>query len=288
MEHLGDFKLIFTDVLVEAVPFLALGVLVSFLFELFLPEDFLRRLFAGRTAAGVVVAAAAGFVFPVSEYCIVPVARKLRERGVPLPVALTLMVAGPSLSPVVVLATSVAFPNDANLVYLRFGLGFPLVVAMGLVFLLLGRGAGPAGGRDGAGGPEPAERLRAGFDGAVEDFVRMLGLLVFACLVTAGVQAFIPHELVHKVAENSALGVPAMMLLAFVTSTCSESDAFIAAAFAHFSHVSKLAFLLLGPVVDLKLVLMHFAFLPRRAAVGLLVIFPLLVVLALAVVGKFI
>jgi uncharacterized membrane protein YraQ (UPF0718 family) len=47
------------------------------------------------------------------------------------------------------------------------------------------------------------------------------------------------------------------MLLAFVMCLCSEADAFVAASFTNMHVSAKLAFLVLGPMLDIKLVLMY-------------------------------
>ena len=49
------------------------------------------------------------------------------------------------------------------------------------------------------------------------------------------------------------LSLLAMMGLAFLMSLCSESDAFVAASFTQFGPAAQLAFLVSGPMIDLKL-----------------------------------
>jgi len=293
MDQLTEFRLILLGILIEAVPFIVLAAFLSFLFELFVPENFFPRLFGGRVITGILIAAAAGFAIPICECCIVPIARKLAKRGVPLPVAVTFMVAVPSLNPIVMAGTSAAFITNPQLIYLRAAAGFSLAVAAGLVFFFYDRlrnlSADPfpadstrhcACGANHS-GSEVSSRLRPGLDEAASDFIRMLGFMVMAALITALIQVFVSDSIMNYLAARHTLGAPAMMLFAFVTSTCSDADAFIAAAMNQFGPIPKLAFLLLGPVLDIKQVLMHFALLPRRAAILLLVSFPLLVAVAL-------
>jgi uncharacterized membrane protein YraQ (UPF0718 family) len=59
------------------------------------------------------------------------------------------------------------------------------------------------------------------------------------------------------VAETPVLGIAAMMALAALLSLCSESDAFVAASFTPFGPSAQLAFLVFGPMVDLKLATLY-------------------------------
>jgi uncharacterized protein len=59
------------------------------------------------------------------------------------------------------------------------------------------------------------------------------------------------------VSDLPVLSLLAMMVLAFVMSLCSESDAFVAASFTAFGPASQLAFLVFGPMVDLKLAALY-------------------------------
>jgi len=68
---------------------------------------------------------------------------------------------------------------------------------------------------------------------------------------------------------NEALAVPAMMTLAGFLSLCSSSDAFIAATFVSFPAVAKLAFLVFGPMMDLKLLFVYNMVFTRRFVAGL-------------------
>ena len=79
---------------------------------------------------------------------------------------------------------------------------------------------------------------------------------------------------------DDRLAIPAMMTIAGVLSLCSSSDAFIAATFVAFPAVAKLAFLVFGPMMDLKLAFIYSAIFTRRfvaaLAIGLFVIIGLL------------
>jgi uncharacterized membrane protein YraQ (UPF0718 family) len=63
----------------------------------------------------------------------------------------------------------------------------------------------------------------------------------------------VPQSIVDNVANLPILSLLAMMALAFLMSLCSESDAFVAASFVAFGPAAQLAFLVSGPMLDMKL-----------------------------------
>ena len=83
---------------------------------------------------------------------------------------------------------------------------------------------------------------------------RQLGsLLVLGCAVAALIQTLIPRDLFLALGQAPTLSVVSLMVLALVVSVCSSVDAFLALGFAdQVTPGALLAFLLLGPVIDLK------------------------------------
>ncbi|HOO57007.1 MAG TPA: permease [bacterium] len=300
MDKFGEFTLYMTGIIVETVPFITLAALMSFVLA-FIPGSSIQKIFRGRKIVSIFIAAAAGFVIPLCECSIVPIVARFARRKLPLPVAVTFMVAAPSLSPIVVAVTSVAFAINPGIIYLRFGTAFALSVATGLIFLYLDRDGRLSGepfpdepaemcdcAREKHGNATIDEKIKDGFEDAVGDFSRTLGYIVMAAAITAAVKVFVPTDIIATVGSSACTSVPAMMMFSFILSTCSDADAFIPAAMTDFSNLSKLAFLLTGPVIDLKLTIMHFAFLPRRTAFSILIVFPALVVAAVIVLSFFI
>jgi uncharacterized membrane protein YraQ (UPF0718 family) len=64
----------------------------------------------------------------------------------------------------------------------------------------------------------------------------------------------VPQEWLLAVADQPVLSVLVLAGLAVLLSICSEADAFVAASLTEFSLTAKLAFLVVGPMVDLKLI----------------------------------
>jgi hypothetical protein len=256
---LQNFFIIFGSLLVEAMPFVLLGAFVSAAIEVFVPTSLFTKLGRLPRPLQLPAAALAGVAFPVCECGSVPVARRLAQKGLAPSAAVTFMLAAPILNPVVVASTFVAYRGRDSLwimVFGRMALGFLVAVAVGWV---VGATRKEDLLRPRPGDTEPddldADEPRwARFSSHLTgDFLFMGRFLVLGAAIAAAVQTFLPQAFVGKVASLPILSLVAMMLLAFLMSLCSESDAFVAASFTQFGPAAQLAFLVSGPMIDLKL-----------------------------------
>ena len=256
---LQNFLIVLSSLLVEALPFILLGALASAAIEVFVPPSAFARIALLPRPLQLPAAAMAGIAFPVCECGSVPVARRLVSKGLAPSAAVTFMLAAPILNPVVVASTFVAYRGRDSLwtmVLGRMGLGFLVAVAVGWVVgntrkedLLRPR----AGGDDEHDADEDEPRWSRFFGHLSGDFVFMGRFLVMGAAIAAAVQTFVPQSVIGRVASTPVLDLVAMMALAFLLSLCSESDAFVAASFVQFGPAAQLAFLVFGPMVDLKL-----------------------------------
>jgi uncharacterized protein len=252
--------IVFGSLLIQALPFVLIGALASAAIEVFVPLGTLERLADLPRPLQLPAAGLAGIAFPICECGSVPVARRLVAKGLMPSAAITFMLAAPVLNPVVIASTIVAFrgrPALWTMVLGRFGLG--LVVAIVAGWALGGRTREellrPTGRDDHGhlelGSPEP--RWRSFFVHLGNDFLFMGRFLILGATAAALFQTFLPQSVVSKVASVPLVNIIVMMGLAAVLSLCSESDAFIAASFVQFGPSAQLAFLVFGPMVDLKL-----------------------------------
>jgi uncharacterized membrane protein YraQ (UPF0718 family) len=262
----------FVSLTVQALPFLVLGVLVSGAIAAFVPAGALARLLPRRPALAVPAAGLAGVLVPGCECSSVPVAGRLIARGAPTPAALAFMLAAPALNPVVIVATAVAFPGQPGVVVARFVASFLTAVVVGLGWARFGRAvwtqasdAGEARGDLGAlscdptGGSSPADppkcrRLALFGATARHDFGHAGGFLVLGAATAATLQVAVPRSVLDSVGGSGVSAVLTLGLLAFVLAVCSEADAFVAASLVQFSRTARLAFMVVGPAVDVKLV----------------------------------
>jgi uncharacterized protein len=255
---LQNFLIVFSSLLVEALPFILLGALASAAIEVFVPSSAFAQIARLPRPLQLPAAAMAGIAFPVCECGSVPVARRLVSKGLAPSAAVTFMLAAPILNPVVVASTFVAYRGrDAlwTMVLGRMGLGFLVAVAVGLVVGSVRKEdlLRPRPGDEDHDADEDEPRWSRFFGHLSGDFVFMARFLVMGAAIAAAVQTFVPQSVIGRVAGTPVVDLVAMMALAFLLSLCSESDAFVAASFVQFGPAAQLAFLVFGPMVDMKL-----------------------------------
>jgi uncharacterized membrane protein YraQ (UPF0718 family) len=276
------FLLVFTSIVIEALPFILVGALASAAIAVFLPERALDSLSRLPVALQIPGAALSGFAFPVCECGSVPVARRLIARGVHPGAGIAFMLASPVLNPIVLTSTWVAYgghERGAEMVTGRAGLGLLAACAAGLAI-----GRTRAGdllrARPGEQGHahDHQDRPAAFSSHLVADFLFMGKFIVLGAALSALVQAAVPESAVSAVGGAPVLSALSLMLVAFVLSLCSEADAFIAASFTSFSLGSQLAFLVFGPFVDLKLSVLYGATFRRWFVLRLVVVIVPLIV----------
>jgi uncharacterized protein len=259
---------VFVAICVQALPFLVLGVLISGAIAAFVPASTLRRLLPRRPGMAVGVAGLAGVALPGCECASVPVARRLMGQGVAPAAALTFLLAAPAVNPVVLVATSVAFPGNPRMVLARFLGSFATAVVMGLLWARWGK-LDWIVERALRRLPEPAGRgrWRVFAETARTDLAESGGFLVLGGVISATLNVLVPGQWFQVLAGHLVLAVVVMAVLAVVLALCSEADAFVAASLTALPLLPKLVFLVVGPAVDVKLFALHAGTFGRSFAV---------------------
>ncbi|MFF3718606.1 permease [Streptomyces prasinus] len=246
---------VFVAVMIQALPFLVLGVLLSAAIAVFVPPSFFARALPRRPSLAVPVAGAAGAVLPGCECASVPVAGALVRRGVAPAAALAFLLSAPAINPIVLTATAVAFPNDPMMVLARFAASLLVACLMGWLWQRHGRA-------DWLRPPsrssyEGRSRGAAFWESVRHDVMHAGGFLVVGAMAAATLKAVVPAPWLQRAADHPVLSVLVLAALAVLLSICSEADAFVAASLTQFSLTARLTFLVVGPMVDLKLFAMQ-------------------------------
>lgn len=297
---LPDFSYAFLSVLLEGVPFILFGTLLSGLIDQFLPSRVMTRLIPRSAFLGICLSGSLGMIFPMCECGIVPVIRRLIAKGLPVSNAIAYMLAAPIVNPIVAVSTYAAFRGQGaeEFTLLRLGLGYFVAVLVGFAVLNLPLAAVLRKNiLAGLGNPPPdqnhrpaplGQRLAGAMDAGVRDFLDVMVYFILGVGVASVFSTAVNQELFLPLALNDWLAVSSMMTLAGILSLCSSSDAFIAATFVSFPAVAKLAFMVFGPMMDLKLLFIYSAVFTKRfvfgLAVGLFVLIGLLCI-RLSVIG---
>jgi len=245
---------VFTAVAVQGVPFLLLGTVVSAAIGAFVPERVFTRLLPRNQALAVPIAGAAGVVLPGCECASVPVASSLMRRGVAPAAALAFLLSAPAINPVVLVATSIAFPGQPKMVLGRLVASLATAVVMGWLWARFGKEEWlrlPKRTRTTASSPAGMKAFVAGLQ---HDFLHAGGFLVLGAAAAATFNIAVPRSILDIFTGSSWLSLLLPALLAVVLCVCSEADAFVAASLSGFSPAAKLAFMVVGPMVDLKLI----------------------------------
>ncbi|KWX23332.1 membrane protein [Mycolicibacterium wolinskyi] len=257
---------VFCGVFVQALPFLALGVVISGLIAVFVTPDRLARWLPERTGAAILAAGLGGAALPGCECGSVPVARRLFGEGGVGAAALTFMLAAPAINPVVLVATAVAFPGHPQLVAARCAASLLTALIMGAAWARFGRPewiTRQLPKLHGGDGPRWAVFTEA----ARHDFLSACSYLVVGAAAAAALHVLVPAWVYEHLAGQIVLGVITMAVLAVVLALCSEADAFVAASLTMLPLLPRLVFLVVGPAVDVKLFAMQAGMFGRAFAI---------------------
>jgi uncharacterized membrane protein YraQ (UPF0718 family) len=304
VQEISNFLTLFSSVLWEAMPFIVLGAVVAGILEEFLPQQLLTRLLPKSVLPSIMIGAVLGLVFPMCECGIVVVMRRLLRKGLPLSCCIAYMLAGPIINGVVIYSTWVAFKKFGiapEMIGMRVGLGFLVACLTALVVhfqyrkygnALLTATAMPRVTDDRPADPAAPPKKRTFMDRlgnisatALHDFVDITIFLILGAVLAAVARQQLGSERIDAFSQQEPiLAIPAMMLMAVLMCLCSEADAFLAASFTNMHVSAKLAFLVLGPMLDLKLLMMFTrVFRPRLIATIVICVVALVLVLCLGV-----
>ncbi len=278
---MGTIGVVFTSIVVEALPFILVGAVVSAAIATFVPDSAFARLAELPRSLQVPGAALAGIALPVCECGSVPVGKRLLARGIEPAAGVAFMLAAPILNPVVLISTWVAYqPRGLGLemTVARSSMGLVLAVVVGLaVARFLPGDLVRADARQephDAGSHDHGSRGGAFAGHVAGDFVFMGRFLVLGAAISAVIQTVLPESILSGIGGAEVVAILTMILLAFALSLCSEADAFVAVSFTAFPLSAQLAFLTMGPALDAKLAVLYGAtfrrgFIPILLAAGL-------------------
>jgi len=295
-QRFQTFVTIFLGIFIEAAPFLLAGSLVSGFIAVFVDPSLLDRFLPKRALPAALSGAALGLLFPVCECGVVPVTRRLYEKGLPMSIGVAFLLSAPVVNPVVIISTYAAF-GWGPVLWARVGFSFLVAALIGLIFHV----AGPrdmllpavrAAHDHAHHNPHEQQaqptapltlRTQQALTTAGDDFLDMARYLIIGSILAAAMQTLVPQSALLAIGSGPVTSVLAMQLLAFVLSICSTVDAFLALAFSStFTTGSIISFLVFGPMVDIKSSLMFLGLFQRRI-VFYLILLPFLLTLLIGI-----
>jgi uncharacterized membrane protein YraQ (UPF0718 family) len=261
-KQLQDLVTFAASILIESLPFVLLGVILSIVVQVWLPAGTLTRWLPKQGILRRLYISCFGVFFPVCECGNLPLARGLVARGFTPAESLTFLLAAPVLNPITLVTTYQAFPSDIRILIAR-ALGVLLIANfIGWLFskhpkqesILTPEFAATCKRPI----SEPHEHGHTKLLHSLRFFSKELRILLPALFVGAAIagaiQVLVPREILLSIGTNPILSICAMLVLAFVVAICSNVDAFFALAFSNtFSVGSIVSFLVFGPLIDIKM-----------------------------------
>ena len=281
--RLQDLLALSISVIIESLPFVILGIVLSILVQVWVPDRWIRRILPGSTFLRRAMISFLGIFLPVCEGGNVPLARGLIVKGFTVSESMTFLLAAPIVNPITILTTGQAFGFDSWVFAARLVGGFAIANVIGWLFskhpdqdsLLTERFAAECRL------PDPHEHDQTRWQKSVELFTRESGVIMPALfigsLIAGLVQVAVPRPVLLSLGSNPLWSILAMMALAFVISVCSNVDSFFILPFAStFMPGSIAVFLVFGPIIDIKMLTLMRTTVRARVLVQLTVIVGLL------------
>jgi len=284
-EYTGQVALNFLAIIVEALPFMLIGSLVGGIIEVFVPVERIDSLFGSHRQRAVFIGGGLGLFFPVCDCAIIPVVRRLLGKGMGFGAAIAFLLAGPLVNPIVATSTAIAYSFNWTVVFTRLLLGYFIAVGVGL---LMGRYFGRSNGLveqlrkkadENCGCCSSVmplsrlQKLKHCIEHGCDDFFEVGKYLVIGALIAAIMRSSISMQTFTDLMNAPWLAIILMMLLALLLNLCSEADAFIAASFRDLLPLSsQISFMVLGPMLDMKLILMYFSVFSKKVIFSLIVL----------------
>ena len=287
---LNLFATVFLGIFIEALPYLLIGTCISGIVEVFLDREQLIRFVSTRSFRAAVTGALMGLVFPVCECGVIPLARRLFHKGLPLSAGVAFLLAAPVLNPIVIFSTAAAFGWGPMLLW-RVGFTLLVAVIVGLIFSIEQNSSSILSGSIALSHEHVhyennssfREKIQEALIICADEFFEMGRYLIIGAVLAATLQTFIPQTALLAMGSGPVLSVLIMQALAVVLSICSTVDAFVALGFTGtFSFGSLLSFLVFGPMVDIKSMFMYLQVF-RRRPVAYLVLLPFLMSLLIGI-----
>lgn len=260
-----DFVTLSLSVVIESMPFIVLGILLSIVVQHWLPPGFLMRILPQTPWLRRAVISLFGIALPVCECGNVPLARGLVLRGFTPAESITFLLAAPILNPITIVTTYQVFGWDHGILAARIVGGFVIANVIGFLFSrhpkpqdLLTPSFAATCELEAKPGHENGSSVRDRFRASASMFgaetSTMLPALFVGSAIAGAIQVGVSRDLLTTLGEHPVLSVLVLMTLGFVISICANVDAFFALSFVGtFMPGGIVAFLVMGPMIDVKM-----------------------------------
>lgn len=274
---------IFLSIVIEALPFVLLGCLISGALQVFLTPERVKRWLPDNRFLSILTGSVLGFFFTSCECGIVPIVHQFVKKGVPVHTAFAFMLTAPIINPIVIFSTFIAFGNSWEMAGWRMVGSFVVALIIGIwlayfqkesvlktkIQQTIDHNHHHNHHHDHIHGTNKHEEVKIGrikqlsqqtghvLTHSIDEFFDTGRYLIVGGLIAASMQTYLPTRVMLTLGSTKILAIIIMLLLAFTMSLCSEADAFIGSSLLSlFGTAPVVAFLVFGPMVDIKNLLM--------------------------------
>ncbi|TAL46494.1 MAG: permease [Salinibacterium sp.] len=255
-----DLLTLSISVIIESLPFVILGILLSIVVQVWLPEGFLMRFLPHNGVLRRAGISLFGIFLPVCECGNVPLTRGLMVKGFTVAESITFLLAAPIINPITIITTHQAFGFDNGILIARIVGGLAIANIVGWVFSLHPSQSSlltPSFIAECRRPEHPDTKRHKSVDLFVRESSAIMPALFIGALVAGAIQVAVPRSVLITLGSDPLFSILAMMLLAFVIAVCSNVDAFFILPFANtFMPGSIATFLVFGPIIDVKMLAM--------------------------------
>ena len=285
MDTIKNISIIFTSIFFEALPFLLLGSFISAIIETYISNETIAKIIPKNKILGSIVGVFLGFFIPACDCAVIPVSKRLLKKKVPINVAISFMLASPIINPVVLLATYNAFyKNNPEIFWARLGFGIGIALVIGIIMGIVFNNKKVVTNNIEEYEEEcccchhehekcehhdhkhkhehdhehkEKHTLKNDIPSILKhtayDMFEVVKYLMFGALLASLVQVLLPRSILVTFNNNNILSIITLMLFAYLISLCSTSDSFVGKSLlSTFTKSSILAYLVLGPMIDIK------------------------------------
>ena len=274
MDTIKNISIIFTSIFLESLPFLLLGAVISSIIETYVSNETMAKIIPKNKVLGSIVGIFLGFFLPACDCAVIPVSKRLLKKKVPVNVAVSFMLASPIINPVVLLSTYYAFYNkNPEIFWFRLLFGILIALIIGIIIGIIYNKKSVIRnelledddedscccecGHEEHHKHKHKHTLKGDFlsicKHTANDLFEVVKFLMFGALLASIIQVTLPRSVLLVFDNNQVLSIIALMIFAYLISLCSTSDSFIGKSLlSSFSKGSIMAYLLLGPMIDVK------------------------------------
>lgn len=285
MDTIKDISIIFISIFFESLPFLLLGAIISAIIETYISNETIAKIIPKNKIFGSIVGVFLGFFIPACDCAVIPISKRLLKKKVPINVAISFMLASPIINPVVLLSTYNAFyKTNPEIFWYRLFFGIIIALLIGIIMGIIFNKKSVIKNQILDEDDDCCcchchehEEVDDDFKDLVEcchhekekhnlktdiksvcrhttgDLFEVVKYLMFGALIASLVQVLLPRNILMVFNNNQVLSIIVLMLFAYLISLCSTSDSFIGKSLlSSFNESSIIAYLLLGPMIDIK------------------------------------